>query len=251
MRPSRYLFTLLAIFVVLFGIVVIGGKGSFSDRFKPKLGLDLIGGTTLTLVAKPQPGQNIDRSNLDTAREIIEKRVIAFGVAEATVVEEGNDTIIVSVPGQNEEDIAQVGKPAQMRFRKVIDTTQDLPTATAPSASASPSPGASASPTPAATTPAATTPVATTPPATSSRRRRGLRQRLAECLGPSLAQRQQAILDKIGQSAATAATQITDPKSIDQATIDQLEPFRKLTPEEVGLLPATLQFNVPRSPATS
>ena len=49
MRPSRYLFTLLAIFLVLFGIVVIGGHGSFSNRFKPKLGLDLIGGTTLTL----------------------------------------------------------------------------------------------------------------------------------------------------------------------------------------------------------
>ena len=107
MRPSRYLFTLLAIFLVLFGIVVIGGHGSFSNRFKPKLGLDLIGGTTLTLQAKAQPGQNIDKSNLDTARDIIEKRVNAFGVAEATVVEEGNNTIIVSVPGQNEEDIAQ------------------------------------------------------------------------------------------------------------------------------------------------
>jgi preprotein translocase subunit SecD len=243
MRPSRYLFTLLAIFVVLLGIVVIGGKGSFGDRFKPKLGLDLIGGTTLTLVAKPQPGQSIDKNNLDTARDIIQKRVDSFGVAEATVVEEGNDTIIVSVPGQNEEDIAQVGKPAQMRFRKVIDTAQDLPTAATPSASPSPSPGATgspaASPSPSPTTPAPTTPAPTTSPAAAPTASPG-------ASGPSLQERQQAILDKIGQPAAQAATQITDPKSLDQATITQLEPFRDLTPEEVALLPPTLQFNVPQ-----
>ena len=46
MRPSRYLFTLAAIFVVLFGVVIGFGSGSFKDRLKPKLGLDLIGGTT-------------------------------------------------------------------------------------------------------------------------------------------------------------------------------------------------------------
>ena len=245
MRPSRYLFTLLAIFLVLFGIVVIGGHGSFSNRFKPKLGLDLIGGTTLTLQAKAQPGQNIDKSNLDTARDIIEKRVNAFGVAEATVVEEGNDTIIVSVPGQNEEDIAQVGKPAQMRFRKVLDTTTDLPTATSPSGSASPSPGATASPG-ASPTAAATTPPATTPAATSPAAAAATGSPSPGASGPSLAEQQQAILDTIGQDAASAATQITDPKSLDQATIAQLEPFRKLTAQQVALLPAQLQFNVPQ-----
>src|SRR5262249_6774352 len=156
--------------------------------------------------------------------EIIEKRVNAFGVAEATVVEEGSDTIIVSVPGQNEEDIAQVGKPAQMRFRKVIDTTQDLPKGSSASASPSPgasaSPGASPSPTPAATTPAATSPspAAAAPTGTAS----------PGASGPSLAERQQALYNKIGPDAAAAATGITDPKSLDQPTIDKLEPFRDL-----------------------
>ena len=238
MRPSRYLFTLLAIFVVLLGIVLIGGKGSLSNRFKPKLGLDLIGGTTLNLVAKPQPGQKINAADLETARGIIQKRVDAFGVAEATVVTEGNSTIIVSVPGQNEEDIAQVGKPAQMRFRKVIDTTQDLPTAASPSAS--PSPGASPSPS------ASPSPTATTPSPTSSSPAAAAPSGSASASAPNLQQEQQAILDKIGQAAAQAATSITDPKSLDQATIQKLEPFRELTPAQVALLPPQLQFNVPQ-----
>ena len=60
MRPSRYLFTLAAIFVVLFVVVFGFGSGSFSDRLKPKLGLDLVGGTTMTLVAKTADGRRTD-----------------------------------------------------------------------------------------------------------------------------------------------------------------------------------------------
>ena len=47
MRPSRYLFTLAAIFIVLFGVVIGFGSGSLKQRLEPKLGLDLVGGTTM------------------------------------------------------------------------------------------------------------------------------------------------------------------------------------------------------------
>ena len=108
MRPSRYLFTLAAIFVVLFGVVLGFGSGSFKERLKPKLGLDLVGGTTLTLVAKTLDGAPPNADSLEQAREIIEKRVNASGVAEAEVVTEGNSHIVISVPGQNNDTIRKV-----------------------------------------------------------------------------------------------------------------------------------------------
>ena len=78
MRPSRYLFTLAAIFIVLFGVVIGFGSGSLKQRLKPKLGLDLVGGTTMTLVARTADGSAPDADRLEQAREIIEKRVNAL-----------------------------------------------------------------------------------------------------------------------------------------------------------------------------
>src|SRR5258705_2036420 len=125
MRPSRYLFTLAAIFIVLFGVVIGFGTGSLKQRLEPKLGLDLVGGTTMTLVARTADGSAPDAARLEQAREIIEKRVNAFGVSEAEVVTEGNNHIVVSVPGQNNDSIRQVGTPAELRFRKGIGITPD------------------------------------------------------------------------------------------------------------------------------
>ena len=151
MRPSRYLFTLAAIFIVLYAVVLGFGSGSLKQRLEPKLGLDLVGGTTLTLVARTLDGSPPDAARLEQAREIIEKRVNAYGVAEAEVVTEGANHIVISVPGQNNDTIRQVGTPAELRFRKVIGTTQGSPPTAAPSPSASPEPSASASPSPSAT----------------------------------------------------------------------------------------------------
>src|SRR4029450_7698574 len=125
MRPSRYLFTLAAIFIVLYAVVLGFGSGSLKQRLEPKLGLDLVGGTTMTLVARTLDGSPPDAARLEQAREIIEERVNAYGAAEAEVVTEGSDHIVVSVPGQNNDSIRQVGVPAELRFRKVIGTTQD------------------------------------------------------------------------------------------------------------------------------
>jgi preprotein translocase subunit SecD len=255
MRPSRYLFALLTIFVVLFLVVIATGSGSFSNRFRPRLGLDLVGGTTLTLNAKPVEGQKIDRTNLETARNIIEKRVNGYGVAEATVVVEGSDTIIVSVPGKNNQDIRQVGTPAQMRFRKVLNSATDSPATTpatsAPATSAPASPGAASS-APATSAPATTPPASTTAPPTSSAAASGSASPSASA-GPSLADRQAAILKKLGSGAVSAATQLVSQnpsQPLDAATkaalTQQLEPFRTLTGEEVSILPVQYQFGVPQ-----
>ncbi|MDM4718482.1 protein translocase subunit SecD [Micromonospora sp. WMMA1363] len=156
MRPGRQLAVLGFIFVVLYLLVFFGGgaSGSWKDRLEPKLGLDLVGGTRLTLEAtNTVDGQAPTAENLEEARQIIESRVNAFGVAEAEVVTEGDRNIVISLPGEN-RDLTEVGSAAELRFRKVLKVADGSGAAAAPapsptdSGSASPTPSGSASPTP-------------------------------------------------------------------------------------------------------
>jgi len=252
MRPSRYLFALGTIFVVLFGIVIGFGSGSLGDRLHPRLGLDLVGGSTMTLVATTLDGSPPSAENLEQARQIIENRVNGFGVAEAEVVTEGNDHIVISAPGNDDTVIRNVGQPAQLRFRKVINTTNDdpgtvTPSAT-PSASASGSPSATASPKPSATAtpkPTATaTPSATANPSGSAT---ATPNPSASASADRIAKLRESVLKKLGGAAAVSA-QLQGPadKATDPTTYAQLEVFRELTPDEVSVLPANIQFNVPQ-----
>src|SRR5688572_10533777 len=147
MRPSRYLVVLAVIFIALGAMVFFGGEGSLSERLKPKLGLDLIGGTTVTFTAQTEDGKDPSASSLEEARQIMEDRVNGLGVAEPEVVTEGNKHIVINVAGQSDDAIKLVGTPAELRFRKVLNMTPDTGVqdeSPSPSASATPAPSGSA-----------------------------------------------------------------------------------------------------------
>lgn len=112
----------------------------------PKLGLDLRGGTQVTLTPRVSNG-TISDSQLTQAVEIIRQRVNGLGVAEAEVSTQGsgnNASILVSIPGVSEQGIAEVLKQtALLDFRPVAAETAGAPSTPSPSAS----PSASASPT--------------------------------------------------------------------------------------------------------
>ncbi|MQS11416.1 protein translocase subunit SecD [Streptomyces kaniharaensis] len=138
---------------------------------KPRLGIDLAGGTSITLTAKSTDPKAINKSNMDIATGIIERRVNGMGVSEAEVQTQGSDTIIVNIPkgGDRQNTAEQVGTTAKLFFRPVLavapsglqvpaptsspsagatGTPAAAPTATgsaAPSAAATGTPGASAS----------------------------------------------------------------------------------------------------------
>jgi preprotein translocase subunit SecD len=71
---------------------------------------------------KPQPGQTISDADLETARNIIERRVGGIGVSEPQVRTEigqdGSRRIIVEVPGVSNEDQVRslVGSTGQLQF---------------------------------------------------------------------------------------------------------------------------------------
>ncbi|WP_371799826.1 protein translocase subunit SecD [Streptomyces sp. NBC_01707] len=145
-RPGR------ALALILIAMVALTGGMFLSGHTTPRLGIDLAGGTSITLKAKSQPGKPdaINPTNMDTAVSIIERRVNGLGVSEAEVQTQGRDNIIVNIPkGTNSKQAReQVGTTAQLYFRPVLTVTagQATPTDTAsPSASGSAKPSVSPS----------------------------------------------------------------------------------------------------------
>ncbi|TFV66735.1 UNVERIFIED_ORG: protein translocase subunit SecD [Bacillus sp. AZ43] len=142
---GRYFAAFLLIVAVLYGLIYFTG----TDR-TPQLGLDLRGGTTVTLTARTPDGQAPAQEDLELARQIIEQRVNGLGVAEAEVVTEGDANIVISVPGDDGEQARQLGETAQLRFRPVVQGPE--PATPAATDSAAPSDPAAATTTPAAPT---------------------------------------------------------------------------------------------------
>jgi preprotein translocase subunit SecD len=136
----RYFAVLVLILAGLYALVFFTGTSR-----TPQLGLDLRGGTTVTLTAKTPNGKAPAKEDLELARQIIEQRVNGLGVAEAEVVTEGSSNIVISVPGDNGEKARELGATAQLRFRPVIQGPEAATQAASDSASASASAGATGS----------------------------------------------------------------------------------------------------------
>ncbi|CAN5119458.1 protein translocase subunit SecD [soil metagenome] len=110
-RPTR---TLTWFFIALVVSYLLAALATSS--WKPALGLDLQGGTRITLIAEETP----TAEQLDEARSIINQRVNGSGVAEAEVTRQGSNLIVVEIPGKNRQDLVDVvERQAQMQFRLV------------------------------------------------------------------------------------------------------------------------------------
>ncbi|MEU3507186.1 protein translocase subunit SecD [Streptomyces longwoodensis] len=138
--------------LILIAIVGLTGGMFASGHTTPRLGIDLAGGTSITLEAKADQGSAINKANMDTAVDIMNRRVNGLGVSEAEVQTQGSRNIIVNIPkGTNSEEArAQVGTTAKLYFRPVLATEATGPAGNAspsasPSGSGSPAPSASAS----------------------------------------------------------------------------------------------------------
>ncbi|MEU1275578.1 protein translocase subunit SecD [Streptomyces sp. NPDC005799] len=130
--------------LILIAIVALTGGMFASGHTTPRLGIDLAGGTSITLRAVPEKGQEsaINKANMDTAVDIMNRRVNGLGVSEAEVQTQGDRNIIVNIPkGTNSKEARQqVGTTAKLYFRPVLATE-----ISGGSATTSPTPNASGS----------------------------------------------------------------------------------------------------------
>jgi len=133
-RPGRYLAFFLFIVVLLYGLMF----GTGNHKPTPKLGIDLQGGTRVTLTARTLNGEAPSKDALNQARQIIETRVNGIGVAGTEVVLDGTN-IIITVPGEEGDQAKNLGQTAQLRFRAVIGQPFPAQTQQEPQESTEPS----------------------------------------------------------------------------------------------------------------
>jgi preprotein translocase subunit SecD len=119
------LIALLAIFIDLPRSVpaFAGLPNEFAGvEFRTVLGLDLQGGLRVTLEVEPQSDREVTDEDLETARDIIERRVAGIGVTEPQVRTEtagdGSRRIVVEVPGVSDPGRIRelVGSTGQLQF---------------------------------------------------------------------------------------------------------------------------------------
>ena len=126
-NPGRTLFITLLLTAIFGGVAIATGATSIN------LGLDLRGGTSVTLQPRIQDGDTgeVTVEAIDQAVSIIRQRVDSLGVAESEVTAEGTGTsrqIVIAVPGATGRRIVDlVGQTAELRFRQVVVEANAVP----------------------------------------------------------------------------------------------------------------------------
>ncbi len=127
----------------------MGATVALQKAFVPKFGLDLAGGTTVTLSPVTVNGRAPSQESLDRAVTIIRQRVNGTGISDAQVAK-SNDNIVIQIPGAGrDEALRLVSTTAELRMRQVLAVAAAR-TQPAEVPTAAPTPGGSATATPAA-----------------------------------------------------------------------------------------------------
>jgi protein-export membrane protein SecD/preprotein translocase SecF subunit len=125
---NRYVTSILVVVAILAGL----GGLVFFQKLKPRLGLDLRGGLSVTLTAPNSTRADV----LDKTVEILRKRVDAAGVAEPEISREGSTNVLIQLPGIKDKErlLKLIGQTAQLQFRpvqqEILTGSPDYPTAT-------------------------------------------------------------------------------------------------------------------------
>lgn len=114
-HPARYLGFFLVLLVGAYLLVFFTG-----DRHaEPKLGIDLQGGTRVTLTARTPDGTPPTRDALNQAQQIISARVNGLGVSGSEVIIDGQN-LVITVPGNDSSEARNLGQTARLYIRPVL-----------------------------------------------------------------------------------------------------------------------------------
>ncbi|MEG4989825.1 protein translocase subunit SecD [Microcoleus sp. BR0-C5] len=119
MQKQRSLLALIFVLIIAAITVIV--------TIPTRLGLDLQGGSQLTIQVKTTPTiPKIDQGMLEAVRRIVENRVNGLGVSEALVQTVGEDQILVQLPGVNDPQQAErvLGGTAKLEFLEQLPGTE-------------------------------------------------------------------------------------------------------------------------------
>lgn len=108
-------------------LVLTLGAIAILVKIPPQLGLDLRGGSQLTIEAQPtEDEQTIDSESLNSLKRVLEQRINSLGAAESVVQTVGDNRILVQLPGVNDPEEAErvLGGTAKLEFRKQRPETE-------------------------------------------------------------------------------------------------------------------------------
>lgn len=114
-QPYRYLALFLALLIGAYLLVFLTGD----KKAEPKLGIDLQGGTRVTLTARTPDGSRPSADALKQAQQIIGARVDGLGVSGSEVVID-NDNLVITVPGNDGNEARALGQTARLFVRPVV-----------------------------------------------------------------------------------------------------------------------------------
>jgi len=124
--PVKKAWRSLAWLTVIIALLVgINGAGvAFAGwSWTPKLALDLEGGTQIILAPQLEDGQEVTGEQLNQAVSIIRDRIDASGVSEAEITTQGNENVVVSIPGTPDKaTLDRIQSSAKLEFRPVLTT---------------------------------------------------------------------------------------------------------------------------------
>ncbi|WP_029626283.1 protein translocase subunit SecD [Synechococcus sp. CB0205] len=89
-------------------------------KFPPKLGLDLSGGSQLTLQVMPAGDiKRVQNDQLEAVKFVLDKRINGLGVSESTLQTIGEDQLLLELPGEQDPSEAAklLGETALLEFR--------------------------------------------------------------------------------------------------------------------------------------
>src|SRR5919112_636937 len=87
-----------------------------------RLGLDLEGGVTANLQGYKTDGSEVTQQEMDVAAGVIRQRVDSLGVTEPEIQLQGQDQVVVNIPGITNADraVEVIGRTAQLGFYEVL-----------------------------------------------------------------------------------------------------------------------------------
>lgn len=109
--------------LILLIVALIVGAAFVVSSQSPRLGLDLQGGTRLTLEARPTADvKEITEPVMDSLLFVIERRVNQMGIGETIVQRSGDDRLIVEIPGVQDPEAAKetLGRVGKLEFKELV-----------------------------------------------------------------------------------------------------------------------------------